>query len=864
MVTGRGKLRAPEEVGQLPRFGYRDRAPRRTIRSMRDRTNRSARLAPLLVLPTLWSCDGGSKPDTPAALAIHAGDDQSANTGTVAPGPPQVRVTGQSGDGLEGVAVAFAVTEGGGSVESVSGVTGGDGIASAGRWTMGTPGRQQLRATVTGLDPVVFRATSLDVPDALAVHAGDGQRADTGTPVADRVQVRVTGTTGEGLAGVTVGFEVTRGGGSVESTTATTGADGAASPGDWTMGPPGPQRLRASVAGLEPVVLGATSLDVPADLVIHAGDGQRATTGMTVADTLQVRVTGTTGDPLAGVAVGFEVAGGGGSVESATANTDGGGIASPGDWTMGDPGPQRLRATVAGLEPVFFQAFALGIPAEIAVVAGTGQKARVGSEVPVNPEVLVTDPAGTPLEEIVVSFVTERDAALTGARVNTNALGRAAVGSWTLGDTAGDYWIEARVAGDGIRGNPARVVALALPGPAADIVIVEGDNQRSEAKLPVPVNPMVRVRDSHGNGVPGVEVSFRAGGGSAAVPPDRDTDAHGFAAVDRWVLGPTANISYRLAAEAREGDDTVGSVSFTATATPAVYDIEIVHADSSVLSEGQLAAFSKSEEYWEEAIRGNLPWGVVRKASLERCLSLAEIDLEIPGDRVVDDLLIYADAREVDGPGGIFAGAGPCQIRRDTGLPIVGVMFFDIEDLDEMEEVQGGEHLDGTILHEMAHVMGFGTIWEYLDLLEDPVDPDDPTGDEDPHFVGEEALAAFDSIGGDDYEDGEPVPVQNLGGRGVVNGHWRESVFDTELMTPYLDGGVANPLSIVTLASFQDMGYEEVDLDLADDFELPKSSPDPSPHARRPARRAADILWIPLAVVDRDGRVIRYVMPRGR
>lgn len=831
---------------------------------MRTRTRRCIRPASLLVLPALWSCDGGNKPDTPAALAIHAGDGQSANTGTAIPDPLRVRVTGQSGGGLEGVTVRFAVTEGGGSVESVTAVTGGDGIASPGRWTMGTPGSQQLRASVTGLDPVVFRATSLDVPDALAIHAGDGQEAATGTPVPGPVQVRVTGTTGDGLGGVTVGFEVTRGGGSVEAVTATTGADGIASPGAWTMGDLGPQQLRATVTGLEPVFFHATSLDVPAALEIHAGDGQRATTGMTLPDPLQVRVTGTEGDPLGGITVGFEVVEGGGSVEFTTAATDSNGIASPGAWTMGDPGQQRLRATVTGLEPVFFQAFARGIPAEIAMVRGAGQEAEVGSVVPVSPEVLVTDSAGTPLAEITVSFATERDASLTGGRVNTNTLGRAAVGSWTLGDTAGHYWIEARVAGEGIKGNPARVVARALPGPAAEIVIIEGDGQRSEAKLPVPVNPRVQVQDSHGNGVPRVEVSFTAGGGSAAVPPERDTDAQGFAAVDRWVLGPAANVSYRLDAEAGEGGETVGSVTFTATATPAVYDIEIVHADSAALSEGQLAAFDEAEEYWEEAIRGNLPWGVVRKASLERCLSLAEIELEIPGDRVVDDLLIYADVREIDGLGGIFAGAGPCQIRRDTGLPIVGVMFFDIEDLDEMEEVQEGEHLDGTILHEMAHVMGFGTIWEYLDLLEDPVDPDNPTGDEDPHFVGEEALAAFDSIGGDDYDDGEPVPVQNLGGRGVVNGHWRESVFDTELMTPYLDGGVANPLSIVTLASFRDVGYEEVDLDLADDFELPKSFAKPAPQAPHPARMSADILWIPLEVVDRDGRVIRYLFPGRR
>ena len=819
-------------------------------------------LPALLALLALWSCgDPGNKPDTPAALAIHAGDAQRANTGTAATNPLQVRVTGQSGDGLDGVTVGFTVTEGGGSVESVTAVTGSDGIASAGRWTMGNPGPQQLRASVSGLDPVVLRATSLDVPDGLAIHAGDGQQAATGTAVPDPVEVRVTGTTGDGLEGVTVSFEVTQGGGAVESATPTTGADGIASAGAWTMGDLGPQQLRATVTGLEPVVFSATSLDVPAVLEIHAGDGQRATTGMAVPNPLQVRVTGTTGDALADITVSFEVAVGGGAVESATAATDSNGIASPGAWTLGDPGPQVLRATVTGLEPVVFGAFALGIPAEIAVVAGAGQETQVGSAVPVNPEVLVTDSAGTPLPEIAVSFITERDATLTGAEATTDTLGRVAVGSWTLGTTAGDYWLEASVGGDGIKGNPARVVASALPGPAADIVIVEGDDQRSEAQLPVPVNPRVQVQDSYGNGVPGVKVSFKAGGGSAAVPSVRDTDRDGFAAVDRWVLGPTANISYRLTAEV---SDTVGSVTFTATATPAVYNIEIVHADSSALSKGQLAAFEKAEEFWEEAIAGNLPWGEVRKASLERCLSLGEIDLEVPGDRVVDDLLIYADIREIDGPGRVFAGAGPCQIRDGSSLPIVGVMFFDIEDLDEMEKVQGGEHLDGTILHEMAHVMGFGTVWERLQLLEDPVDLEDPTGDEDPHFVGEEALAAFDSIGGDEYEDGEPVPVQNLGGGGVVNGHWRESVFDTELMTPILDGGVANPLSVVTLASFQDLGYEDVDLDLADDFELPKSSPNPTPQALHRVRREGDILWIPLAVVDRDGRVIRYLVPRRR
>ena len=160
--------------------------------------------------------------------------------------------------------------------------------------------------------------------------------------------------------------------------------------------------------------------------------------------------------------------------------------------------------------------------------------------------------------------------------------------------------------------------------------------------------------------------------------------------------------------------------------------------------------------------------------------------------------------------------------------------------------------------------MGFGSLWEYLGLLQDPVDPSQATGNEDPHFVGDSAIKAFNEIGGDEYTGGEPVPAENLGGAGVVNGHWREFVFRTELMTPFLNGGVPNPLSVVTLASFQDLGYEEVDLTLADDFELPSSSPDLVVDLLHQIRMGGDILRIPLAVVDRDGRVIQYVVPAGR
>ena len=803
--------------------------------------------------------------DVPTTLAIHAGDGQRAFAGAAVPSPVQVRVTGVAGAALEGVTVGFEVTAGGGSVESATAATDADGIASPGAWTLGDPGPQELRATVAGLNPVLFTATALDVPTTLVIHAGDGQRAVAGAAVPGPVQVRITGVAGTALEGVTVAFEVTAGGGSVESATAATDADGIASPGAWTLGDPGPQELRATVAGLDPVLFTATAVDVPTTLAIHAGDGQRAFAGAAVPSPVQVRVTGVAGAALEGVTVGFEVTAGGGSVESATAATDADGIASPGAWTLGDPGPQELRATVAGLDPVTVRATALKVPARVAVVAGTGQEVPVATPVPVPPAVLVSDSAGAPLPGVTVTFETGGGAGITGARAVTDTLGRAAVGSWTLGTTAGVYRLEAAVDGDGIEGNPAFIEALAVPGPASEIVIVAGDDQVSEAKLPVPVSPRIQVRDAHGNGVDGLTARFEAGGGSVAVPSRSETGGGGFAGVDRWILGARENVGYRLTAEVHDGDRSVGTVRFAATSTPSVYDIVIEHTDPSVLSEAQLAAFAKAESFWEKAVRGNLGWSTLRRASLEWCLSLAEIDYEIPGDRVVDDLLIYADTREVDGPGGILAGAGPCQIRREGSLPVVGVMFFDIEDMDALETQEGGRHLDGTILHEMAHVMGFGTLWEYVGLLEDPVDPNNPTGMEDPHFVGDSALKAFSGIGGDDYTAGEPVPAENLGGTGVVNGHWRESVFLTELMSPFIDGGVPNPLSVVTLASFQDLGYRQVDLSVADEYELPSAA---AGHAAAALAdliaTGGDILRIPMAVVDRDGRVIRYVLPGGR
>ena len=165
--------------------------------------------------------------------------------------------------------------------------------------------------------------------------------------------------------------------------------------------------------------------DVPTALAIEAGDGQSATTGTPVANPVQVRVTGRAGAALADVRVDFVVTAGGGTIEASVARTGSDGIASPGAWTLGAAGPQALRATVAGLEPLTLTATAIGIPAEVVAIAGAGQMARVANPVPAAPEILVTAADGSPLAGIRVAFATERDAQVAGADSVTDATGRA-------------------------------------------------------------------------------------------------------------------------------------------------------------------------------------------------------------------------------------------------------------------------------------------------------------------------------------------------------------------------------------------------------------------------------------------------------
>lgn len=231
-----------------------------------------------------------------------------------------------------------------------------------------------------------------------------------------------------------------------------------------------------------------------------------------------------------------------------------------------------------------------------------------------------------------------------------------------------------------------------------------------------------------------------------------------------------------------------------------------------------------------------------------------------PLDATIDDLYIDAFIEPIDGEGGVLGSAGPCLIR-DPGnnLPLYGVMRFDSADIAALES-EGT--FDLVILHEMGHVVGIGSLWDFLGYLDYATDPAGQNCNEAtlfsalPSFNGTEANAEFAALSG----SGQP-PAEDEFGPGTQCSHWDEAFFNTELMTGFLGPGNDNPLSRLTGASLIDIGYE-VNLAAADGYSIPTCSPNCLKTAGN-ARQLEEIILLPQFGASPDGTLTR-LEPRTR
>lgn len=216
---------------------------------------------------------------------------------------------------------------------------------------------------------------------------------------------------------------------------------------------------------------------------------------------------------------------------------------------------------------------------------------------------------------------------------------------------------------------------------------------------------------------------------------------------------------------------------------------------SGSFTSSQQAIFTAAEQTWETILNGYIattgtPTSVVITASLPA----------------------------IDGAGGILGSAGPLTGVSTGGFlyTSTGEMEFDVADAVNLEN---SGVFDDVVLHEMAHVMGFGTLWNGPALGAPGTQSVYTSGSG--QYTGANALAAYKT------EFNQPtatfVPVELGGGSGTANGHWNEvdggagltGITDSqgrdmayELMTGWLNTGGPGPfISLMTMESFRDLGY---------------------------------------------------------
>ncbi|HEX6434839.1 MAG TPA: leishmanolysin-related zinc metalloendopeptidase [Gemmatimonadales bacterium] len=204
----------------------------------------------------------------------------------------------------------------------------------------------------------------------------------------------------------------------------------------------------------------------------------------------------------------------------------------------------------------------------------------------------------------------------------------------------------------------------------------------------------------------------------------------------------------------------------------------------------QRAFFETAAARWEGIITGDVPntTGTIPARSCGNSFRTPSFNGE------VDDVLIDVLLQPIDGPGAVLGAAGPCLVRSADFLTLYGLMFFDTADLDFLAQFG---IFDEVVVHEMGHVLGIGTLWNFgRSLLQG-------ANTQDPRFVGPMAIAGYLDVGG----RGNSVPVEEGFGPGTRLSHWDEETFDKELMTGFI-GTKGAPLSVMTIGSMGDLGYQ--------------------------------------------------------
>ncbi len=286
----------------------------------------------------------------------------------------------------------------------------------------------------------------------------------------------------------------------------------------------------------------ASFTGAPSAFAISGGGTQSTATSTAFASPLSVLVTDSGGNGVPGVTVAFAkpASGASATLSAASAVTNASGVASVTATANATAGAYAVTATVSGIAGS--QTFSLtnvGVPASIAVSAGSGQSTTVTTAFAQSLRAIVRDAGNQPVSGATVTFAPPgagASATLSSTTATTDASGIATV-SATANGVAGSFAVSASVTGVA---TPTSFALTNTAGAPASVAVQSGSGQSTTVATAFGAQLVARVADAQGNAVSGVNVSFSApaAGASATLGASSATsNASGLASVSATANG---------------------------------------------------------------------------------------------------------------------------------------------------------------------------------------------------------------------------------------------------------------------------------------------------------------------------------------
>jgi len=420
-------------------------------------------------------------------------------------------------------------------------------------------------------------------PASIAATAGTPQSATVGAAFGIQLQATVKDPFNNPVNGATVTFTAPGSGASGTFAggvaTATTNASGVATAAVFTANTiAGAYNVSATVSGVaSPANFSLTNVaGAASSITATAGTPQSATVNTAFATQLQATVKDSFGNAVSGAIVTFNAPGNGASGAFAggvnTATTNASGVATAAVFTANTTaGAYVVTASVSGVAGAAnYSLTNLAGPAStITATAGTPQSTTVNTAFATQLQATVKDSFGNLVSGVTVTFTAPGSGAsgtfAGGVKAaTTNASGVATAAVFTANTTAGAYVVAASAPGVGTAANFS---LTNLAGAAASIAATAGTPQSASINTAFATQLQAMVKDSFGNGVSGVMVTFTApangaSGTFAGGVNTATTNASGVATAAVFTANGTAGGPYTVTATAT---GVSGSANFSLT-----------------------------------------------------------------------------------------------------------------------------------------------------------------------------------------------------------------------------------------------------------------------------------------------------------